>query len=95
MAMFHGKSEKFDLFEDLFQTSLKIHNQLTQEDKINYFHSLMRGVALQTFKNITTPKRENLVKILTVFRRKYVKPQSMAAAKHKFQQLVFNPANEN
>ena len=56
---FDGKSEKFELFEDLFQTSLKIHNQLTQEDKINYFHSLMRSDALQTLKNITTLNREN------------------------------------
>ena len=94
MPTFDGKSEKFELFEDLFQTSLKIHNQLTQEDKINYFHSLMRGDALQTFKNITTPNRENLGEILTVFRRKYVKPQSVATAKHKFQWLVFNPANQ-
>ena len=31
---------------------------------------------------------------LAVFRRKNVKPQSMAAAKHKFQKLVFNPANQ-
>ena len=84
MPTFDGKSEKFELFEDLFQTSLKIHNQLTEEDKINYFHSLMRGDALQTFKNITSPNRENLGDILTVFRRKYVKPQSMATAKHKF-----------
>ena len=95
MPTFDGKSEKFELFEDLFQTSLKIHNQLTQEDKINYFHSLMRGDALQTFKNITSPNRENLGEILTVFRRKYVKPQSMVTAKHKFQRLVFNPANQN
>ena len=29
---FDGKSEKFELFEDLFQTSLKIHNQPTDED---------------------------------------------------------------
>ena len=93
MPTFDGKSEKFELFEDLFQTSLKIHNQLTDEDKINYFHSLMRGDALQTFKNISSPNRENLTEILTVFRRKYVKPQSMATAKHKFQQLVVNPAN--
>ena len=92
MPTFDGKSEKFELFEDLFQTSLKIHNQLTEEDKINYFHSLMRVDALQTFKNISIPNREKLTKILTVFRRKYVKPQSMATAKHKFQQLVFNPA---
>ena len=68
MPTFDGKSKKFELFEDLFQTSLKIHNQLIEEDKINYF--------------------------LTVFRRKYMKPQSMATAKHKFQRLIFNPANQ-
>ena len=68
MPTFDGKSEKFELFEDIFQTSLKIHNQVTEEDKINYFHSLMRGDALQTFKNINSPSRENLAEILTVFR---------------------------
>ena len=94
MPTFDGKSEKFELFQDLFRTSLKIHNQLTEEDKIYYFHSLMRGDALQTFKNITSPNRENLGEILTVFRRKNVKPQSMATTKHKFQQLVFNPVNQ-
>ena len=88
MPTFDGKSEKFELFEDLFQTSFKIHNQLTEEDRINYFHSLMRGDALQTFKNIKGPTRENLGEILAVFRRKYVKPQSMETAKHKFQKLV-------
>ena len=88
------RNQKFELFEDLFQTSLKIHNQLTEEDKINYFRSLMRGDALQTFNNITSPNTDNLGEILTVFRRKYIKPQSMATAKHKFQRLVFNPANQ-
>ena len=94
MPTFDGNSLKFELFEDLFRTSLKIHNQLTEEDKIYYFHSLMRGDALQTFKNITSPNRENLGEILTVFRRKYVKPQSRDTAKHKFHQLVFNPVNQ-
>ena len=94
MLTFDGKTENFELFEDLFQTSLKIHNQLTEDDRINYFHSLMRGDALQTFKNISGPTPENLAEILAVFRRKYVKPQSMATAKHKFQKLVFNPANQ-
>ena len=54
----------------------------------------MRGDALQIFKNFTSPNRGNLGEILTVFRRKYVKPQSMATAKHKFQLLVFKPANQ-
>ena len=94
LPTFDGKSEKFELFEDLIQTSLKIHNQFTEEDKLHFFHSLMRGDALQTFKNISSPNRENLTEILTLFRRKCVKPQSMATARHKFQKLVFNPANQ-
>ena len=61
---------------------------------IEYFHSLMRGDALQTFKNINGPTRENMGEILAVFQRKYVKPQSMATTKHKSQKLVFNPANQ-
>ena len=96
MPTFDGKSEKFELFEDLFQTRLKIHNQMTEEDRINYFHSLLRGDVLQTlFKNINGPPRENLGETLAVFRRKYVKPHSMATAKHKFQKLVFNPGNHH
>ena len=54
----------------------------------------MRGDALQTSKNISSPNRENLAEMLTVFRRENVKPQSMATAKNKFQQLVFNPGNQ-
>ena len=95
MPTFDGKSEKFELFEDLFQTSLKFHNQLTEDNRINYFHSLMIGDALQTLKKINGPTRENLEEILAVFRRKYVKPQSMATAKHIFQKLDFNPENQN
>ena len=86
--------KKIELFKDLFQTSLKIDNQLTEEDKKNYLDSLMRGDALQTFKDITSPNRKNLGEIQTVFRGKYVQPQSMATAKHKIQRLVFNPADQ-
>ena len=55
----------------------------------------MRGDALKTFQNISSRNWENLAEILTVFRTKYVKTQSMATAKKKFQHLVFNPANQN
>ena len=60
MRTFDGKSENFELSEDLCETCLKLQNQLTEVNKMNYFHSLMRGDALQTFKNITNPNRENL-----------------------------------
>ena len=67
---------------------------MTGDDRIDYFHSLKRGDARRTFKNFIGPNRESLGEILAVFRRKYVKPQSMATAKHNFQKLVFNPANQ-
>ena len=62
MPRFDAKSETFELFEDLFQTNLKVHNQLTEEDKINHFHSLIRGDALKTFKDIINPNIQNLGK---------------------------------
>ena len=46
MPTFDRKTEKFELLEDLFQTSLEIDNQLTEDDRIICFHSLMRGNAL-------------------------------------------------
>ena len=54
----------------------------------------MRGDALQTFKNITSLNKEDLGEIQTVFRRKNLKPQSMATAKRKFQPLFFTPSNQ-
>ena len=55
----------------------------------------MRGDALETFKNLNVPTEENLGETLAVFRKNYVKTQSMITAKRKFQKLVFNPANQN
>ena len=76
MPTFDRKSEKFELFEDFFQMSLKNHIQLTKGDRINYFQSLVREDELQFFKNNNGPTRENLGEILAVFRRNYVKPQT-------------------
>ena len=69
MPTFGGKSEKFELFGDLFQTSLKIHNQLTEDDKINYFHSHMKGDALQTNENINGPTQRIWEKSWQFFER--------------------------
>ena len=70
MPLFDRTVEKFEPFKNLFQTSLKIHNQLTDDDRISYFHSLMRGDALQTFEDVNGPTRVNLEENLAVFRRK-------------------------
>ena len=64
---------------------------MTETMEINHFHSLLRKNALQTFRNTSSANRQTLDDILAVFRRKYVKPESQASAKHKWHKLVFNP----
>ena len=89
---FDGKSEKFELFEDLFHTMIKMQPTMTEQMKINHFHSLLRKGALQTFRNINSITRQTLEDVLVIFRRKYVKPESQATAKHKWHRLTFDPS---
>ena len=37
-----GKSEKFELFEDIFHTTIKMQPELSEQKKINHFYSLLR-----------------------------------------------------
>ena len=88
---FDGKSEEFKLFEDLFHTMIKMQPEMSEQMKIKNFHSLIRKGALQTFRNISTANRQTLEDVLVIFRRKYVKPESQATAKHNWHRLVFDP----
>ena len=81
---FDGKNEKFELFEDLFLTMIKMQPTMTEQMKINHFRSLLRKGALQTFRNINSINRQTLEDVLVIVRRKYVKPESQATAKHKW-----------
>ena len=88
---FGGKNEKFELFEDLFHTMLKMQPEMTEAMKINSFHAHLRKEALQIFRNISAPNKRTLDEVLNVFRGKYVKPESQATAKHKWHKLTFDP----
>ena len=87
---FDGKSEKFELFEDLFHTMIKMQPNISEQMKINHFHSLLRKNALQTFKNFSTANRQFFKDVLVIFRQTYVMPESQATAKHKRHRLVFD-----
>ena len=89
--IFDGKNEKFELFEDLFHTMLKMQPEMTEAMKINNFHAHLRKEALQTFRNIIALNKKTLDDVLIVFRRKYVKPESQATAKHKWHKHTFHP----
>ena len=90
--IFDGKNEKFELFEDLFRTMLKMQAEMTKAMKFNHFHAHLRKEALQTFRNISKTNKKTLDDVLLiVFRRKYVKPESQAIAKHKWHKLTIDP----
>ena len=89
--IFDGKNQKFELFEDLLHTMLKMQPEMTKAMKINHFHAHLRKEALQTFRNISAVNKKTLDDVLIVFRRKYVKPESQATAKHKWHKLTFDP----
>ena len=88
--IFDGKNEKFELFKDLVHTMLKMQPEMTEAMKINHFHVHLQKEALQTFRNISPSNKKTLDDVLIVFRRKYVKPESQATAKHKWHKLTFD-----
>ena len=94
MPTFDGKTDKYEHFEDLLQTSLKVYPIITEEEKIHYFHSLLRGEALKTFRNMTEATLEHPNDILAGFRRRYVRQQSVATARCKWENLSFNASQQ-
>ena len=57
LPTFDGKSDNFELFEDLFRNNIKMYPHLTEPQKINYFHPLLRGDALQGSATLRTPRK--------------------------------------
>ena len=92
MPTFNGRNDKFEHFEDLFMTSLKVYPNISEEEQIHYFHSLLRDEALQTYRNMTDTNRASLEDITATFRRRYARPQSIATAICKWEQLYFDPS---
>ena len=56
--IFDDKIEKFELFEDLFQTKLKMQPEMTEAMKINQFHAHLQKEALQTFRKLVLQTRK-------------------------------------
>ena len=67
--IFDGKNEKFELFEDLFHTMLKMQPEMTEATKTNHFHAHLRKEAFQTFRNISAANKRSLDDVLNVFRQ--------------------------
>ena len=94
LPVFDGKSEKFELFEDLFRNNIKMYPHLTEIQKINYFHSLLRGNALQAYCNLDDAKKDNLEEVITAFKRRFGDFQSSAKARCEWDTLHFDPTKQ-
>ena len=94
LPVFDGKSEKFELFEDLFRNNVKMYPHLTEIQKINRFHSLLRGNALQAFCNLDDAKKDNLEEVITAFKRRFGDFQSSAKARCEWDSLHFDPTKQ-
>ena len=94
MPTFNGLNDKLEHFEDLFMTSLKVYPNISEEEQIHYFHSLLRDEAFQTYRNMTDTNRASLEDIIATFRRRYLRPQSIATARCKWEQLNFDPSRQ-
>ena len=86
--------KQFEYFEDLFHPTLQMQPNLTEDMKINHFHAHLRGLVLETFKNIQRTPTTTIEDILKVFRRKKRKPENSAWAKHSFNRLFFDPETQ-
>ena len=69
-----GKTEKFDLFEDLFHTMIKMQRAMAELLKIVPFHSLLSKGALQTFRNLNSINRQALEDVLVIFQKNTSNP---------------------
>ena len=90
LPVFDGKSEKNEIFEDLFRSNIKMYPHLTEIQKLNYFHSLLRGNALQAYCNRDDTKKDNLEEVITAFKRRFGDFQSSAKAKCEWDSLHFD-----
>ena len=94
MPTFNGRNDKFEHFAGLFMTNLKEYPNISEEEEVHYYHSLLSDDALQTYCNMTDTNRASLEDIIATFRRQYVRPQSIATTRSKWEQLYFDPSRQ-
>ena len=86
------KNEKFEYFEDLFHTTLRMQPNLTEDMKINQSHVHLRRLALKTLKNIL--RTPNLRRHTQSLQTKICETGIQSISKHRFNRLSFDPGNQ-
>ena len=94
--MFIGVREKYNEFEHLLLNHLRPHaHKLTEEQKLNYFQSLLRDDAIEFWQILTVTTETTLKDILAAFKKEYAKEELTEVSKFKFDQLRYDPTTES
>ena len=94
LQVFDGKFEKIELFEGLFKKNIEMYPHLTEVQKLNFFHSVLRGNALQAYCRLNEAKKVNLEEVNTAFKRCVGDFQSSAKARCEWASLHFDPTKQ-
>ena len=88
------KNEKTEYVEDIFHTTLRMQPNLTEDMKIIHFYADLSGFGAQDIQEHTTNPKHDFRRHTQILKRKYVKPETSASAKHSFNRLSFDPENQ-
>ena len=96
VPLFKGNREKYNEFEHLLLNRLRPHAQiLREEQKLNYFQSLLRDDAIDFCQILKITTATTLRDILVAFKKEeYAKKELTEFSRLKFDQLRYHPVTE-
>ena len=96
VPLFRGNREKYNEFEHLLKNHLRPHmNKLTEEQKLNYFQSLLRDEAIEFWQTLKITTETTLQDVLQAFTKEYAKEDLKEVSKNKFDQMRYDPTKES
>ena len=96
VPLFRGNREKYSEFEQLLKNHLRPHmHKLTEEQKLNYFQSLLRDDAIEFWQTLKINLETTLADILQAFNEEYAKEDLKEVSKYKFDQMRYSPTVES
>ena len=92
---FRGQKDKFVEFEHLLLNHLSpLANQITEENKLHFFQSLLRDDAIEYWQSIQLTPLTTLKDVLDLFRKEFAKEDLKEVARYKWDQARYDPTTE-
>ena len=92
---FRGQKDKFVEFEHLLPNHLSpLANEITEENKLHFFQSLLRDEAIEYWQLIQITPLTTLKDVLDLFRKEFAKEDLKEVARYKWDQARYDPTTE-